>query len=131
MSKHEYVGSFSYLVGTVAGWFLGYSSKEIDLVTEKVVSRFLSSDNAAQRNNNTIERVEAAKDHIDNATTIITGLQTELKEQSTELDKLISEIEDKKAIAIKYSDLAKVNKQASESLRIEISETLNEFEIMS
>ncbi|GAB2707923.1 hypothetical protein [Comamonas sediminis] len=52
-------------------------------------------------------RVLEARGHLEQASAIISQLQSELGSQTQQLDKVLSEIEDKKQLALKYEALAK------------------------
>ncbi len=70
------------------------------------------------------ERVEEARLHIGKASSIITQMQQELSQQSTQLDKLLVEVEEKKKLAEQYGHLAATNQQQFSAFRSEIEELL-------
>jgi hypothetical protein len=70
------------------------------------------------------ERVEEARQHIGKASSIITAMQSELSTQSTELDKLLVEIEEKKKLAQQYAHLAATNQEQFAAFRKEMEDVL-------
>lgn len=70
------------------------------------------------------KRVEDASAHINEASRIISGLQTDLDNQSQQLDQIIREIEEKKKVADHYSALAQTNKEAFEAFKVEMEEAI-------
>lgn len=69
-------------------------------------------------------RVEQARVHISEASSIISGLQDELNAQAQQLDQIIRDIEEKKKQADHYAVLAKTNKDAFDAFKTEMEETL-------
>lgn len=57
------------------------------------------------------ERVEEAKEHIINASVIIAQMHSDLEQQTTQLDALLADIEEKKRLAEKYEELASTNQE--------------------
>lgn len=102
-----------------------FSDEEIKEITKGAIGRHFAelfpepADERAAR-----ERVEEARSHITAANEILTRMQSELHEQSTRFDQLLSEIEEKRLIAERYSALASTNKQQFEAYKQEISDTI-------
>ena len=70
------------------------------------------------------KRVEAAREHIREASTIITAMQIELVEQTQKLDLLLEEIEEKKVLAERYTQLVNTNQAQFAAFRQEMEESL-------
>jgi len=69
-------------------------------------------------------RVDAARNHIAEATRIIMGLKSDLDAQTSQLDDLTKQINEKRQIAERYAAMAAVHREATAALRSEIEETL-------
>jgi hypothetical protein len=70
------------------------------------------------------ERVEEARAHIEVASVIISGMQSELNAQTEKLDMLLGEIEEKKRLADRYQTLANTNQEHFSAFRAEMEDTL-------
>lgn len=72
------------------------------------------------------KRVEAAKEYIDKASSIITAMHSDLDSQTTQLDHLLMEIKKKKTLAKKYEELAETSQEKFSAFRHEMEEILRE-----
>jgi hypothetical protein len=102
-----------------------FTEDQIRTVTKSAIGKYFSDffpeifDGKKAR-----DRVEEARTHIDKASSIIGQMQTELAQQSEQLDMLLVEVEDKKKLAERYSQLATANRQLSDAMRAEMEEML-------
>lgn len=71
-------------------------------------------------------RVEEAQSHIEQASAIISQLQSELGSQTQQLDKVLAEIEEKKQLAMKYEALAKTGQKQFEAFKSEMEDALQQ-----
>src|SRR5690606_29091650 len=69
-------------------------------------------------------RVEEARDHIAKASEIIGQLQAELGSQTTKLDAVLVELEEKKELASKYAALAQTSEQQFAAFKSEMEGVL-------
>jgi ATP-dependent Lon protease len=72
------------------------------------------------------ERVEEARNHIEQASTIISQLQSELGSQTQQLDRVLAEIEEKKRLAMKYEALAKTGQEQFAAFKSEMEGALRQ-----
>lgn len=72
------------------------------------------------------ERVEEARSHISKASTIISAMQSELTAQTTQLDKVLLEIEEKKKLAEQYEQLAATKQEQFSAFRREMEEAIRQ-----
>lgn len=78
------------------------------------------------------ERVETARKHISKASSIIAEMQSDLENQSLQLDHILEEIGEKKKLADRYSELAETSQKKFSAFKAEIEETLrNELILQS
>ncbi len=70
------------------------------------------------------EKVEEARFHLNRANNIISSMQTELATQTTQLDTLLNEIEDKKRLAQKYEVISNINKEHYSAFKEEMEVSL-------
>lgn len=70
------------------------------------------------------DKVHAARKHISAASTIILDMQENLESQNHNLERLLTEIEEKKKLAERYETLAQTNKQEFVAFREEMEESL-------
>lgn len=70
------------------------------------------------------DKVNAARKHISAASTIILDMQENLESQNHNLERLLTEIEEKKKLAERYETLAQTNKQEFAAFREEMEESL-------
>lgn len=66
------------------------------------------------------ERVEEARSHIEQASAIISQLQSEVGSKTQQLDKILTEIEEKKQLAMKYEVLAKMGQEQIAAFKSEM-----------
>lgn len=101
------------------------SDAQIVAVSKSIVgSQFLDFLPPTQREVEAKERIENAKRHIAEASSIISSIQDELDDQATKLDFLVSEIEEKKELANRYATLAKANEESFRAYRAEMEDTV-------
>lgn len=72
------------------------------------------------------QRVEEARGHIEQASAIISQLQSELGSQTQQLDKVLAEIEEKKQLAMKYEALAKTGQEQFAAFKSEMEDALRQ-----
>jgi hypothetical protein len=72
------------------------------------------------------ERVEEARGHIEQASAIISQLQSELGSQTQKLDRVLAEIEEKKKLAMRYEALAKTGQEQFAAFRAEMEGALRQ-----
>jgi hypothetical protein len=102
-----------------------FNDDQIRAVTKSAVGRYFTDFLPAPTGETTAkERVAEARDHIGKASSIITQMQQELSVQATQLEQLLTEIEEKKELAERYSNLAATNQQQLSAFRGEIEELL-------
>jgi hypothetical protein len=89
-----------------------------------VGSQFLDFLAPTQKEVEAKERIENARRHISEASTIISSIQNELEDQATKLDFLVKEIEEKKELADRYATLAKANEESFRAYRAEMEDTV-------
>ena len=71
-------------------------------------------------------RVEAAQNHIAEASRIIAGLRTDLDGQAQHLNQLVKDIEEKKSAAAHYAALARTNQEAFAPMRVEMEAVIRD-----
>ena len=95
-----------------------FNDDQIRAVTKSAIGKYFADLLPEPEDERTAkERVEKARLHIGKASSIITLMQQELSRQSTQLDKLLVEVEEKKQLAEKYGQLAATNQQQSAAFR--------------
>lgn len=113
----------SEVVRTITGRL--FSEEQVRTLTRSAIGKYLAEFLPEPADERTAkERVEEARLHIGKASQIIASMQGELSQQSTQLDKLLLEIEEKKKLAEKYGHLASTNQQLFAALRSEMEESL-------
>ena len=102
-----------------------FSDDQIRAVTKSAIGKYFADWLPEPEDQRTArERVEDARLPIAKASSIITQMQQELSQQSTQLDKLLVEVEEKKKLAEQYGHLAATNQQQFAAFRTEIEEVL-------
>jgi hypothetical protein len=102
-----------------------FTEKQIRSITSHAVGKYLTDwFPEPEEERKARERVEEAKQHISEASTIISAMQTELINQSAELDKLLEDIEEKRKLAERYANLARTSEEKFSAFRLEIEEVL-------
>jgi hypothetical protein len=104
-----------------------FTEEQIKKITSHSVGKYLKElfpDNELERTQR--ERIEMAQSHIEEASSIIADMRTELDAQKQTLDHLLGEIEEKKSTAEKYAQLAETNQGAVLAVRQEIETALRE-----
>lgn len=77
-----------------------------------------------ERDKNVRARIEQAQGHIVKAGSVISSMQAELESQSTQLEELVRDIEDKKELALKYQTLADTNEEKFSAFKEEMGQAL-------
>lgn len=102
-----------------------FTEEQIGKITSNAVGKYFSDlFPEPEREKVAKERVEEARKSIIRASIIISEMQGELTAQGTQLDKLLTEIEEKKNLAKHYSDLATMTKDQSSALQKQMEETI-------
>lgn len=102
-----------------------FTEKQIRSITSHAVGKYLLDwFPEPEEERKARERVEEAKQHINEASTIIAAMQAELINQSAELDKLLEDIEEKRKLAERYTNLAQTSEEKFYAFRAEIEEVL-------
>jgi len=102
-----------------------FTDDQIRAVTKTAIGKYFADLLPEPEDKRTArERVEEARSHIGRASAIIAQMQQELSSQSTQLDKLLVEVEEKKQLAEKYGVLAATNQQQFAAYKSEIEEVL-------
>lgn len=102
-----------------------FTDDEIRQVTSHAVGKYLAdllpepADERVAR-----ERVDEAKNHIEQANAIITQLQDELGSQTQQLDKVLKDIEEKKQLAMRYEALANTGREQFSAFQLEMENAL-------
>jgi hypothetical protein len=101
------------------------SADQIRTITGNVVGRYFADWFATPKDEqDAARRVDAAKDHLAEATRLILSLKTDLDEQAKKLDAVVADLQVKKTEASHYETLAATNKALYEPLKRELRESL-------
>ena len=104
-----------------------FTKDQISQITSHTIGRYLSSFfPEPEKDTKAIERVEEAKNHINQANVIITEMQVDLESQTKQLDLLLTDIAEKKQEAEKYRNLANTNEKKFNAFKDEMSEALRD-----
>lgn len=102
-----------------------FNEDQIRAVTKSAIGKYFAEWFPEPADERTArERVEEARLHIGKASSIISHMQEELSLQSTQLDNLLVEVEEKKKLAEKYGHLSATNQQQFAAFRDEMEEVL-------
>ena len=102
-----------------------FTEQQIRAVTKSAIGRYFAGFLPEPADERTArERVEEARVHIGKASNIIGQMQEELAAQSSQLDNLLKEVEEKKSLADKYGQLAATNQKQFAAFRAEMEEVL-------
>jgi pyrroloquinoline quinone (PQQ) biosynthesis protein C len=104
-----------------------FTEEQVKKITSHSVGKYLKElfpNNELERTQR--ERIELAQSHIEEASSIMADMRTELDSQKKTLDHLLGEIEEKKSMAEKYAQLAETNQGAVLAVRQEIETALRE-----
>ena len=113
------------LIRRVTGRLL--TDEQIKAVSQHAVGRhFAGLLPETQEEQSAQQRVEAARTHISEASSIISDIKGELDSQTAQLSVLLDEIEQKKALAERYETLAKTNRDQFDAFRSEMEETVRD-----
>jgi DNA repair ATPase RecN len=102
-----------------------YTDSQIKSITSGATGKYLkeffpsTKDELEAKN-----RVDAARNHIEAASTIIRDMQEDLEAQDLQLNELLDTIKEKKKLADRYQTLADTNKEAFDAFKIEMEEAL-------
>ena len=113
--------AFAALVRALTGRL--YSEEQIKTVTSSAVGRYFAdffpqpkTEAEAKR------RVAAAQQHIAAASTMIHDIQEDLNIQSSKLDALLAEIDQKRKLADRYQALVATNEETFQAFRAEMEQ---------
>jgi predicted RNase H-like nuclease (RuvC/YqgF family) len=98
---------------------------QIQKITSHSVGRYLKEflpEDEDERDSR--EKVEAARAHIANATSIISDIRSDLDSQSEALNSLLTEIEEKKKTAEEYKLLVETNQDAFAAMRRQLEDSV-------
>ena len=101
------------------------TKEQIQKITSHSVGRylkdFLPDDRDAEDSR---QKVESARIHIESATAIIGDIRTDLDAQSSALDMLLTEIQEKKKAAEEYRLLVETNQDAFAAMRRQLEDSV-------
>lgn len=123
-----YTELVAQLVRTITGAL--YTDEEIKKITSGATGKYLKDFFPATKDEkDTQKRIISARNHIEEAGTIIRDMQDDLEAQDRQLNDLLTTIDEKKKLAYRYQTLAETNKEAFEAFRQEMEDALrNELE---
>lgn len=102
-----------------------FTKDQISQITSHAIGKHLSElFPRAEREMRARERVDEARQHINQASSIITDMQADLEHQSAQLDVLLGEIAEKKKLAEKYAELAQTNQDTFLAFKEEMGAAL-------
>ena len=102
-----------------------YTDSQIKSITSGATGKYLKEFFPATKGESEASnRVDAARSHIESASTIIRDMQEDLEAQDIQLNDLLDTINEKKKLADRYQTLADTNKEAFEAFKIEMGEAL-------
>ncbi|MDD2467692.1 MAG: hypothetical protein PHI97_27240 [Desulfobulbus sp.] len=102
-----------------------YSDEQIKTFTSSAVGKYFTDFFPTPKDEQDVkDKVNAARDHISAASTIIFEMKDNLESQSKSLEHLLSEIEEKRKLAQRYETLAKTNQQEFTAFREEMEVSL-------
>jgi len=102
-----------------------YTDEQIKTITSSAVGKYFTDFFPTPKDEQAVkEKVNAAREHISAASTIIFEMQDNLESQSKSLEHLLTEIEEKRKLAERYETLAKTNKQEFTAFREEMEMSL-------
>ena len=118
-------GIWTELIRAITGQL--FTKEQINQITSHAVGKYFSEFfPEPEREAKAKERVEAARQHIIQANSIISEMQTDLDSQNAQLDSLLVDIEEKKKLAEKYSRLAATNEEKFAAFKEEMGAALKE-----
>lgn len=104
-----------------------FTEDQINLITKHSLGKYLEAlfpENEEELDRK--QRISVAQDHILNASKIMAEMRVDLDAQAEAAEMLVSEIEEKKELAKKYSALAQNNQDAASAMRMEIEESIKQ-----
>ena len=118
-------GIWAELIRAITGEL--FTKEKIQQITNHAVGRYFAEFfPEPEREAKAKQRVEEAREHIIEASKIISDMQVDLEAQNTQLDALLADIEEKKQLAEKYAKLAATNQEQFDALKDEMGEALRE-----
>jgi hypothetical protein len=120
-----YIDLLSSLSQVVTGRIL--TDTQIRSISSSLVGQLFSDWLAEPKDQREIrQRVDAARDHMANATRILADLKSELDEKSSQLDKLAADVEAQRKKAEEYSILAQANASTVQAIRTQIEASVRQ-----
>lgn len=102
-----------------------FTNEQIKSITSNAVGKYFADFFPTSKNEQEAQqKVDAARKHISAASGIILEMQENLESQNQNLDRLLTEIEEKKKLAERYEALAKTNQKEFTAFRKEMEESL-------
>lgn len=102
-----------------------YTDEQIKSITKGATGKYLKEFFPVTKDEqDTQNRVDSARNHIEAASTIIRDMQEDLEVQDKQLSTLLETITEKKKLADRYQTLADTNKEAFDAFRLEMEEAL-------
>jgi vacuolar-type H+-ATPase subunit I/STV1 len=112
----EFLGT---LIRTVTGRL--YTPEQIQAITSGALGKYFAAFLPTPKEDSDAQhRVEAARQHIIAAGSIIREMQANLEAQDQKLGALIRDVEQKKQLADRYQALAETNREAFQAIRTEM-----------
>ena len=116
---------YSELIRALTGQL--FTQEQISQITSHAIGKYFSEFfPEADRERDAKAKVELAKQHITEASSIINEMQADLDKQSDQLDLILNDIDEKKKLAEKYAHLASTNQEQFEVFKDEIGASLRE-----
>lgn len=102
-----------------------FTDEEIKNITSGAVGKYFADFFPTPRDEQEAQdKVNAARQHISAASSIILEMQASLESQNNNLERLLAEIAEKKKLAERYEILAKTNQEEFAAFREEMEESL-------
>ena len=103
------------------------TNQQVRAITSHTVGRYFAEFfSEPEEERRARERVEEAREHIATASSIISEMKMDLDRQTTHLDDLLTQVEEKKKLAERYEQLASTNQEKFSSYRQEMEEMLRQ-----
>ena len=116
---------YTELIRSITGRL--FTKKQIAQITSHAIGKYFAEYfPEPEREKKAIERVEEAKEHINEAGAIIAAMHADLEQQTSQLDALLEDIEEKKRMAEKYAELASTNQEKFAAFKDEMGQVLRE-----
>ena len=102
-----------------------FSDQQIQAITSNTVGKYFTDwFPTPEKELETRERVEQAREHISKASAIIGGMQSDLENHTRQLDQILKEVKEKKQLAERYAELAQTNEEKLAAFKAEMEESL-------